>query len=156
MTNSIDKFLVTILLSGCFLSSFAQEVTMFPAIFGYRYYQDHVKIPNKEFDYLMLSSQAAVQDWERTKIYRTLYFVGVSVAGASLIWQIAQSYNQIDSNSRYSREPDNTHLCLTVGGSLAAVICGTLRVTYSKKAILKYNQPLDKKLSSILGLAGTK
>ena len=137
----MKKSILLILFFGFVLSSEAQEITMFSGFFDYQYYQDDKRIDKQELINLLETNQDAIIHWNKSKTFNTLSWVALASEIGFFVWEIAD-------NKPYENESNNTITKIGVFGSLAAVFTfGYISHTQKKKAILKYNQGLDKKTS---------
>lgn len=135
----MKKSIFVILFFGIVLNSEAQEITMFSGFFDYQYYKDDKRIDKKELINLIETNQDAMTHWNRSKTYSTLSWVALASEIGFFVWEIAD-------NKPYENESNNTVTKIGVFGSLAAVLTfGFISHSQKKKAILKYNQSLDKK-----------
>ncbi len=135
----MKKSILFLFLIGCIATASAQEVTMFSGLFSYQYYQDNERITKKDFVTLIESRPEALTHWNRSKTFNTLSWVALASELGFFIWEVSD-------NKPYENTSNNTITQIGVYGSFAAVLAFTfLSHSQKKKAILKYNQSLDKK-----------
>ena len=67
-TMKISKLILAVGLITLFSSTVsAQEITVFPGGWGEQYYQDKEKLTWKEVNEIMMESQAAQKEWQKSK-----------------------------------------------------------------------------------------
>lgn len=135
----MKRSVLFILFSISFFTISAQELSMFSGFFDYQYYQDDKRIAKKEVVQLLETNQDARAHWKKSKTLSTLSYV-------ALASEIGFFLNEVLDNKPYENTKNNTINDIGVYGSFAAAL--TLSIVsraQKKKAILKYNQGLDKK-----------
>ncbi|MDY7396692.1 hypothetical protein UMM65_15695 [Aureibaculum sp. 2210JD6-5] len=119
-------------------SARAQEITMFTGFWDNQFYQDNERISKKDLKLLLEKDDVAIKHWNNAKTYKTLSWVALAAEAGFGVWSISDSYNQ------------RQNIVPTIGvlGSFAGVITFSLISHHQKKkAILKYNEGLDNKIS---------
>ena len=116
-------------------SLYAQEITVFPGSWGQDFYQDKEKLSWKEVNKIMMESQVAQAEWQKSKKLALggLLF-GAANFGAT-IWTIVN----LDKN-----EALTAPLITAAGTGLAAMIFFKGSEKNQRMAILNYNDNLGK------------
>lgn len=116
----------------------AQEITSFPGMWGESFYQDKTKLSWKEIDAIMKESQAAEMHWQKSKKQALGGLVFGAANFGSAIWLLSN----LDKN-----EPLTGPAIAVAGTGLIGSIFFHSSMKNKKKAILEYNDSLDKKTS---------
>ncbi|MGB7394499.1 MAG: hypothetical protein WA913_08910 [Pricia sp.] len=112
----------------------AQEITAFPGSWGEQFYQDKEKLTWKEVNKIMMESQVAQENWQKSK---KLALGGLIFGAANLgatVWLISS----IDQN-----ETLTWPIVATAGTGLAGMIFFKASGKNKRMAILDYNESLD-------------
>ena len=116
----------------------AQELTVYPAIWGEQYYQDKEKISCKQFNMLLEENPVSAAHWKKSK----KQMLGALVAGAanagSAIWYLSED----------DKDQDTTGPVIAFAGTaiLGSIFYWSANKT-KRTAILEYNDSLGKKTS---------
>lgn len=118
----------------CFLLSnlsSAQEVTIFPGFWGFKYYQDDERISKKQMTTLMLQNKESKELWKKSKNHAWVS-LGATVAQTGILALM------------FSRDNDANGLAGVIG--FGALGLGTsLSVNrLRREAVLAYNEGLEK------------
>ncbi len=112
---------------------FAQEITAFPGSWGEQFYQDKEKLTWKEVNKIMMESQVAQVEWQKSKKL-ALGGLGFGLANlGSTIWLI--------SNLDQSK-PLTGPIIAAAGTGLVGMIFFKASSANKKRAILNYNDNL--------------
>lgn len=113
----------------------AQEITMFQGFWGYQYYQDDVKINDKEVGSLMKSHELTKLYWTKSKKHHKIAIIAFGS-------QLVTSYLALNSLSNTIGPSDNKDL-IFLAASLAsagvAIGYSFSSASLKKKSILGYN-----------------
>lgn len=121
-----------------YISSFsvkAQEVTMFPGFWGYKYYQDDEQINKKQLESLLIKNDDIYLSWKKSKQFETLAIVAIGAETGFLVWEL----NNISNN----KSPTGPLIGVLASG-VVGIIFIYKSINLKKKAILKYNKNLEK------------
>lgn len=133
------KFLKTIfavgILSLISTNLFAQEITAFPGSWGEQFYQDKAKLSWKEVNNIMMESQVAEANWQKSKKL-ALGGLGFGLANlGSTIWLVSN----LDQN-----KPLTGPIIAAAGTGLIGMIFFKASSDKKRMAILDYNDSLGK------------
>lgn len=112
----------------------AQEITAFPGIWGEQFYQDKEKLSWKEVNKIMMESQMAQAEWQKSKKLA----LGGLVFGAANLGSTIWLVSNLDKN-----EPLTGPIIAAAGTGLAGMIFFKASAKNKKMAILNYNEGLD-------------
>lgn len=111
----------------------AQEITVFPGAWGEKFYQDKEKLTWKEVNTIMMESQVAQAEWQKSKKLALGGLVfGLANLGSS-IWVITS----LDQN-----KPLTWPIIAAAGTGLVGMIFFKASADNKRKAILNYNDSL--------------
>lgn len=134
------KVLKSVFLLACIImfatKSEAQEITSFKGLGGEEFYVDKVKINGKQMDSLMSKSMITEKYWRKKK---SQMFVGLIASTANIgstVWWVVNS----NDNKKLTGP-----IIATAGTAIIAAIFNLTGNKNKKKAILEYNDALDKK-----------
>jgi len=109
----------------------AQEITMFPGLWGYNYYEDENRIKKKQVAALMSTYPEANELWNKSKREATIGWISYATVPFFFVW------NDI-------AEDNNKNQTAPIAGIIASagVAIGFLysSIHTRRKAILKYNK----------------
>lgn len=127
--------IVVVLSFVCLMSTdlFAQEITSFPGMWGEEFYQDKEKLTWKEINKIMMESQVAQVQWQKSKKQALGGLVFGAVNFGSTIWLISN----LDDN-----EPLTGPIIAAAGSGLVGAIFFKMASKNKKEAILNYNDNL--------------
>ncbi len=133
------KKLILVTLVAMFASNLsAQEITMFQGAWGFEFYQDKDKLSFKEMNKIMTESVVAEMHWQKSK----KQLIGGMAVGAvnfgSAIWFLVN-----DRDGKSVTAPAITFL----GTGLVSSFLYKSAMKNKKRAILEYNDALDKQTS---------
>lgn len=117
---------------------FAQEITSFPGTWGEEFYQDKKKLSWKEVNTLMMESQVAQANWQKSKKNA----VGGLIFGAANFGSAIWLLSNLDDN-----KPLTGPVIAVAGTGLVGSIFFKVAMKNKKIAILEYNDALGKKMS---------
>jgi len=112
----------------------AQELTMFPGTFGYKYYEDDQQISLSKVNELLSQNEASKPYWQKSKRHLGFGWASVAVFGASLIWATSN-----DNNGKSQTGP-------TVGIIASSIPLIGFSISANKnrrEAFLRYNKEYD-------------
>lgn len=137
MKNLKSFFIICI--TALFTSNIsAQEITMFKGAWGFEFYQDKDKLTFKEINKIMNESVVAEMHWQKSK-KQLIGGMGVGAVNfGAAIWFLVN-----DRDGKSVTAPAITFL----GTGLIGSILYKSAMKNKKKAILEYNDALDKKTS---------
>lgn len=116
-----------------------QEITMFMGFFDYQFYQDNERISKKEVSKLFATHPKSKSHWERSKTFNTLSWVAVAS-------EIGFAVGMLNETTPHNKVPNSAITQIGFYGSIAAALTfNILEHAQKKKAILSYNQGLEKK-----------
>jgi len=116
----------------------AQEITSFPGMWGEEFYQDKKKLTWKEVNAIMMESQVAQANWQKSKKSALGGLLFGAANFGSAIWLISN----LDDNKPL------TGPAIAVGATgLIGSIFFKSAMKNKKMAILEYNDALGKKMS---------
>jgi len=119
-------------------TTFAQEITSFPGMWGEEFYQDKKKLTWKEVNNLMMESPVAQANWQKSK----------KNAVGGLIFGVANFGSAIWLLSNLDDNKPLTGPAIAVGATgLIGSIFFKSAMKNKKMAILEYNDALGKKVS---------
>jgi hypothetical protein len=124
----------------------AQEITSFKGLGGEEFYRDKVKISGKQMDSLMAQSPVTNMYWRRKKNQMLIGLIATSANIGSSVWWIVSS-----GDHKNIAAP----VTATVGTFIIAAIFNLAGNKNKKKAMLEYNDALDKKNTFKLRPVGT-
>ena len=134
------KTIRSIFIIGCIIflatKSNAQEITSFKGLGGETFYRDKVKITGKQMDSLMALSTVTNMYWHKKKNQMLIGLIATSANIGSSVWWIVNSNNDKDITAP---------IIATAGTFIIAAIFNLEGNKNKKKAILEYNDALDKK-----------
>ncbi|MFK7814168.1 MAG: hypothetical protein AB8B59_16845 [Maribacter sp.] len=135
----MKKFIIAFLLLGmCTTAVKAQEITVFPSVFGESYYQDKEKIGWKKVCMLLEENTASQPYWKKSKGQ----MVGALIAGAanagSAVWYLTS-----DDKDKSTTGPIITFAGTAIIGSIFYWSANKNK----KQAILEFNDSEGKKTS---------
>jgi len=117
---------------------FAQEITSFPGTWGEEFYQDKKKLTWKEVNKIMMESQVAQTNWQKSKKNA----VGGLIFGAANFGSAIWLLSSLDDNKPL------TGPAIAVGATgLIGSIFFKSAMKNKKLAILEYNDALGKEMS---------
>ncbi|NAS13553.1 hypothetical protein [Poritiphilus flavus] len=125
-------FLFTLFVS---FNAQSQEVTMFPGFWDYKYYQDDERITKKELVSLLETNDEALKHWKRSRTFSQLSYVLLAAEVGFLVWQIDRARNDLSTTGPFIGVMASFGVGLTF-----AILNGSQK----RKAVLKYNQGLEK------------
>lgn len=135
----MNKILIGMLLFGMYSTTvLGQEITAFPGMWGESFYQDKTKLSWKEIDAIMKESQVAEMHWQKSKRQALGGLVFGAANFGSAIWLLSN----LDKN-----EPLTGPAIAVAGTGLIGSIFFHSSSKNKKRAILEYNDALDKKTS---------
>ncbi|HEA23028.1 hypothetical protein LCGC14_2133920 [marine sediment metagenome] len=111
----------------------AQEITVFPGSWGEQFYQDKEKLTWKEVNEIMMESQVAQQEWQKSK---KLALGGIGFALANLgstVWLVSN----LDQN-----KPLTGPIIAAAGTGIIGMIFFKASGDNKRRAILSYNDGL--------------
>ena len=114
----------------------AQEITSFKGLGGEEFYRDKIKITGKQMDSLMAKSTVTERYWHKKKNQMLVGLVASSANIASTVWWIVNS-----NDHKNIAGP----IVATAGTAIIAAIFNLAGNKNKKKAMLEYNDALDKK-----------
>lgn len=128
--------LSVLFISICTTALKAQELTVYPAIWGEQYYQDKEKISCKQFSMLLEENPVSAAHWKKSKGQ----MLGALIAGAanagSTVWYLTAD----------DKDKDTTGPIIAFAGTaiLGSIFYWSANKN-KRKAILEYNDSVDKK-----------
>ncbi len=130
------KSFICLFLFSCF--AIAQEITVFPSMWGESFYKDKKKITWKEFGMLMDATPEAQVYWQKSK----KQMLGGLITGAANlgagIWYLSSNENDKDTAAP---------IVAFAGTAVIGSIFYWSANANKRKAILEYNEALGKKSS---------
>lgn len=129
------------ILSICATNLSAQEITVFPGMWGDKFYQDKEPLTWKEIDAIMKENQASALHWQKSK----KNMVGALITGTANFGSAIWLLSNLDDN-----EPLTGPLIATAGTGIISSIFFHSAMKNKKMAILEYNDSLGKKTSLFL------
>lgn len=133
----MKKVILSMLFIGLCTSALkAQEITSFPGMWGESFYQDKTKLSWKEIDAIMKESQVAEMHWQKSKKQALGGLLFGAANFGSAIWLLSN----LDKN-----EPLTGPAIAVAGTGLIGSIFFHGSMKNKKRAILEYNDALDKK-----------
>jgi hypothetical protein len=114
----------------------AQEITSFKGLGGEEFYVDKVKITGKQMDSLMAQSPITEMYWHKKKNQMLIGLIATTANIASSVWWIVNSSNHKDITGP---------IIATAGTAIMSAIFNLAGNKNKKKAILEYNDALNKK-----------
>ncbi len=143
--NTFRSILVAIFIM-IFATSGAQEITSFKGFGGEEFYRDKERISRKQMDSLMAQSQVTEMYWRRKKTQMLIGAIATTANIGASVWWIVNS-----GNNQNIAAP----AIATAGTFIMAAIFNLAGNRNKRKAILEYNDALDKKTSFKLVPIGT-
>jgi hypothetical protein len=121
----------------------AQEISIFPGLFGEEFYVDDHRVTKKEVSILMEENKEANKLWKKAKSY--------SIASKGLaVVQVGLAYYGISSIYNGKGKESLKPLYASIGVGLIGIILNTKALTNRKKSILSYNKAFDSKSKTYL------
>ncbi len=134
------KVLRSVFLTACIImfaaKSQAQEITSFKGLGGEEFYVDKVKISGKQMDDLMAKRTITKTYWQKKKNQMLVGLIAGTANIGSTVWWIVNSND--DKNIAGPA-------IATAGTAIIAAIFNLAGNKNKRKAILEYNDALDKK-----------
>jgi hypothetical protein len=134
------KILRSIFLIACIITfatkSEAQEITSFKGLGGEEFYRDKIKITGKQMDSLMAKSPVTEMYWRKKKNQMLIGLIASTANIGSTVWWIVNS-----NDDKKLTGP----IIATAGTAIISAIFNLAGNKNKKKAILEYNDALDKK-----------
>ena len=125
----------------------AQELTVYPGMFGFKYYQDDVMISKKEFVYQLEKDANSRELWRKARNNNTLGYVCLGVQLGFLYLALDQGQQSI------SGRKINKQSLIYGGTSIATGIVGIVfnfkKLSLQRRAILAFNNSFDRPTSYI-------
>lgn len=112
----------------------AQEITAFPGSWGEQFYQDKEKLTWKEVNKIMMESQVAQAEWQKSKKLA----LGGLIFGAANLGSTVWLVSNIDQN-----KPLTGPIIAAAGTGLVGMIFFKKSGDNKRRAILNYNDNLD-------------
>jgi len=131
--KKLQILLVIGIVSFTFINLSAQEITSFPGTWGEEFYQDKEKLTWKEVNKIMMESQVAQVQWQKSKKQALGGLLFGAVNFGSTIWLVSN----LDKN-----EPLTAPLITAAGSGLVGAIFFKMAMKNKKNAILEYNDNL--------------
>ena len=142
------------------LKSYAQEITVFPSLWKFEYYQDDQEITKKELKNLFSKNEEVNILWKKANTKEVVAGVAAIAQFAGTIWGLSELLN--DDPMLSSRDKAKNSIG-PIAGSLGVGIIGAVFLNSAnksrKRAILTYNKQFDSKttfrvetVSSVNGL----
>jgi hypothetical protein len=123
----------------------AQEITSFKGLGGEEFYMDKIKITGKQMDSLMAQNSVTDMYWRKKKNQMLIGLVATAANIGSTVWWIVNSSDHKDLTGP---------IIATAGTTIIAAIFNLAGNKNKKKAILEYNDALDKKTTFKIVPAG--
>ncbi|MDG1573426.1 hypothetical protein OZ410_13940 [Robiginitalea sp. M366] len=112
----------------------AQELSYYPGMLSVSYYQDHVRITQKEFKGLLAQHEASLKNWNTGTGFEVAGLLAAGGSGFLLGTGLAKDDLGEEATGFY------------VGGAVAFVVSGILveiAKNKKRKAVLDYNEQLE-------------
>lgn len=113
---------------------YAQEITAFPGSWGEQFYQDKEKLTWKEVNKIMMESQVAQVEWQKSKKLA----LGGLVFGLANLGSTVWLVTSLDQN-----KPLTGPIIAAAGTGLVGIIFFKASSDNKRKAILNYNENLN-------------
>ena len=134
------KILKSITLIACIImfatKSEAQEITSFKGLGGEEFYRDKIKITGKQMDSLMAQSPVTEMYWRKKKNQMLIGLIASAGNIGSTVWLVTNS-----NNDKEIAGP----IIATAGTAVISAIFNLAGNKNKRKAMLEYNDALDKK-----------
>ena len=114
----------------------AQEITSFKGLGGEEFYRDKMKISGKQMESLMAQSMITNMYWHKKKNQMLVGLIATTANIGSTVWWIVNSDNNKDVTGP---------IIATAGTAIISAIFNLAGNKNKRKAILEYNDALNKK-----------
>ena len=132
----LKSFFLTVCIIMFATKSEAQEITSFKGLGGEEFYRDKIKITGKQMDSLMAESTVTEMYWRKKKNQMMIGLIASTANIGSTVWWIVNS-----NDDKKLTGP----IIATAGTAIISAIFNLAGNKNKRKAILEYNDALDKK-----------
>jgi len=115
----------------------AQELTIFPGVFGMEYYEDDQRITRSEFSVLMSKDPITAELWRLSK-QNLQIGIGLQLVGVGGSMYLLSQQNDLSDN-----ELQMAPVLLLLGSTITSTVFILMSNKQRKNAILTYNRNLD-------------
>ncbi len=131
------KFILLVSIIGISITKIsAQEITMFPGFWDYKYYHDDIRVSTKEVKSLMQNHALTKMYWKKSKSHKRLAIIAFGSQLVTSFFALKSLNNRIgpaDTN-------DKVLLAASLSSGIISIWFSLSSASLKKKSILTYNK----------------